>query len=496
MSGDRSNFLSQPVVKNVLVYRNGDPFFEGRRLVVNEKRVSSFESFLKEATGGVQAPFGAVRNIYTPRAGHRVGALDDLQNGEQYVAAGREKFKKIDFDFTFVSFTFPQIKPVAHSRIVVSARFLRPIQEPCAIFVIANGDILNPAVRLLIPRRIISQWELVLEMITEKMSLRILGAVRSLCTLDGNFVRDGKQLENGQFYVAVGREKFKKLPYGDLIFTKPAPIRRYNGSKTASLPPIFRFRKHKESVEDRQSKSTGGSSDTGDPLASPQPPKMKGKKAQFSAANDAVYHGKPVKRQAETVDEEDDVEETLKDEELVEDNKWESEVHGGQEADGSTEEDTVASWSDHEEDLINDNKEEPPQETPEEPPQETPEEPYQEMPELEEEESRKLSILLLFLIYTGEHQQHQEVLSDSALVLESSLSPGERQLLISAKILSTYLSQCQLSLPPNSAALSQRESPGDISKCYLFTFFVQAPLLFNSLSSGSGSGNGSSSCAL
>ncbi|XP_033856975.3 doublecortin domain-containing protein 2-like isoform X1 [Acipenser ruthenus] len=445
MSGDRSNFLSQPVVKNVLVYRNGDQFFEGRRLVVNEKRVSSFESFLKEATGGVQAPFGAVRNIYTPRAGHRVGALDDLQNGEQYVAAGREKFKKIDYLQIGTKKKKPaqnntlQIKPVAHSRIVVSARFLRPIQEPCAIFVIANGDILNPAVRLLIPRRIISQWELVLEMITEKMSLRILGAVRSLCTLDGNFVRDGKQLENGQFYVAVGREKFKKLPYGDLIFTKPAPIRRYNGSKTASLPPIFRFRKHKESVEDRQSKSTGGSSDTGDPLASPQPPKMKGKKAQFSAANDAVYHGKPVKvkrnkneiisnipsdneegvfkayeekletrgavevqededlqvelpvdqRQAETVDEEDDVEETLKDEELVEDNKWESEVHGGQEADGSTEEDTVASWSDHEEDLINDNKEEPPQETPEEPPQETPEEPYQEMPELEEEESRK-----------------------------------------------------------------------------------------------------------
>ncbi|RXN01735.1 Doublecortin domain-containing protein 2 [Acipenser ruthenus] len=229
MSGDRSNFLSQPVVKNVLVYRNGDPFFEGRRLVVNEKRVSSFESFLKEVTGGVQATFGVVRNIYTPRDGHRVGALDDLQSGEQYVAAGREKFKKIDFDFTVDSFIFPQIKPVAHSRIAVSARFLRPIQEPCAIFVIVNGDILNPAVRLLIPRRILSQWDPILEMITEKMSLRILGAVRSLYTLDGNLVSDRKELENGQFYVAVGREKFKKLPYGDLIFTKPAPTRRYNG---------------------------------------------------------------------------------------------------------------------------------------------------------------------------------------------------------------------------------------------------------------------------
>ncbi|MGH0131736.1 UNVERIFIED_CONTAM: hypothetical protein FKN15_047855 [Acipenser sinensis] len=131
--------------------------------------------------------------------------------------------------------------------------------------------------------------------------------------------------------------------------------------------------------------------------------KMKTCKWSFQLTS--VDPGRTNERQAETVDEEDDVEETLKDEDLVEDNKWESQVHGGQEADGSTEEDTVASWSDHEEDLINDNEEEPPQETPEEPSQETPEdppqetpeepsqvtpeEPYQEMPELEEEESRK-----------------------------------------------------------------------------------------------------------
>ena len=37
------------------------------------------------------------------------------------------------------------------------------------------------------------------------------------------------QLESGQFYVAVGREKFKKLPYSDLIFSKPRGTRRVNG---------------------------------------------------------------------------------------------------------------------------------------------------------------------------------------------------------------------------------------------------------------------------
>lgn len=41
-----------------------------------------------------------------------------------------------------------------------------------------------------------------------------------LYTLDGKLVQNGSDLENGQIYVAVGREKFKKLPYGDLLFSK------------------------------------------------------------------------------------------------------------------------------------------------------------------------------------------------------------------------------------------------------------------------------------
>lgn len=51
----------------------------------------------------------------------------------------------------------------------------------------------------------------------------------SLYTFDGQQVTDGTQLENGQLYVAVGREKFKKLPYSDLLFTKPRGARRING---------------------------------------------------------------------------------------------------------------------------------------------------------------------------------------------------------------------------------------------------------------------------
>ncbi|XP_076186752.1 doublecortin domain-containing protein 2 isoform X1 [Aptenodytes patagonicus] len=281
--GMKGSWLSQPMVKSVLVYRNGDPFFPGRRIVINEKKVSNFEVFLKEVTGRVKAPFGAVRNIYTPRGGHRVRQLEELQSGEQYVAGGREAFKKLNYLDIGETKKKPaevnnEVKPVTHSRITVSARFRKPLQEPYTIFLIANGDLISPVVRLLIPRKTLNHWDHILEMVTGKVTLRS-GAVHRLYTLDGKLVQNGSDLENGQIYVAVGREKFKKLPYGDLLFSK-STIRRPQGSKASVLPPIVGSRKSKGSGNDRQSKSTVGSSDPGENSSSPQPPKGKDKKSQ------------------------------------------------------------------------------------------------------------------------------------------------------------------------------------------------------------------------
>ncbi|NXN99250.1 DCDC2 protein, partial [Rhinopomastus cyanomelas] len=265
--GMKGSWLSQPAVKNVLVYRNGDPFFPGRRIIIHEKKVSNFEVFLKEVTGQVKAPFGAVRNIYTPRGGHRVRQLEELQSGEHYVAGGREAFKKLNYLDIGETKRKPaeasnEVKPVTHSRITVSARFRRPLQEPYTIFLIANGDLLSPVVRLLIPRKTLNHWDHVLEMVTGKVTLRS-GAVHRLYTLDGKLVQSGSDLENGQIYVAGGREKFKKLPYGDLLFSKSA-VRRPQGPKASVLPPIAGSRKSKGSGDGRQSKSTVGSSDRGE----------------------------------------------------------------------------------------------------------------------------------------------------------------------------------------------------------------------------------------
>ncbi|XP_032895822.1 doublecortin domain-containing protein 2 [Amblyraja radiata] len=294
MAAAKPSFLSQPAVKSVRVYRNGDPFFAGRKFVINERRMSTFEAFLKEVTNGLEPPFGAVRNIYTPLQGHRVYQLQELDSGKQYVAGGKEKFKKLDYIQIGIKKTKPLpkdglIRPVAHSRIIASARFRKYTQEPCIICVIANGDLLSPAIRLLIPKRVLGQWEQVLAIITEKVNLRT-GAVRRLHTLDGRSVNDGSELENGGYYVAVGRDKFKKLPYNELIFDKSYP-RRTNRSKAASLPPIPGSKKNKENG-DRQIRSSGIESEVY-PLMLSQSPKRKGKKEQVLAKEESVFHAKP-----------------------------------------------------------------------------------------------------------------------------------------------------------------------------------------------------------
>ncbi|KAM6910459.1 uncharacterized protein FYW49_012397 [Xenentodon cancila] len=274
MSSEKPNFLTQPVVKSIFMYRNGDPYYEARRIVINERRVSNFETLLREVTGGIQAPFGAVRNIYTPRGGHKVDCLESLHSGEQYVAAGKEKFKKLDYvqigsRKKRMMQTLPvQAKPLLQNRIRVSARFLKPIKEPCTIFVVANGDVLNPAVRLLIHQRLLGQFDRILELITEKMGLRVLGGVRSLYTCDGHQVVDGNNLECGQLYVAVGRERFKRRPYSELLFTKPRGTRRIKGMNVYSLPPIYRLSK-----QSGNSKSTVQCSEDGNGESKASPPK-------------------------------------------------------------------------------------------------------------------------------------------------------------------------------------------------------------------------------
>ncbi|XP_063078562.1 doublecortin domain-containing protein 2-like [Engraulis encrasicolus] len=232
--------------KTVVFYRNGDAHFPGKRFVVNPRQLTTFDSFLNAVTLGVAAPFGAVRNVFTPREGHRVLSLDTLEHGRNYVAGGSERFKRVDY--INIPTKKPQrratemcVQPVVHSNIIVPARWRRITHEPCTINVFTNGEILVPSIRILLPKCTLLSWERVLAMVTEKVRLRT-GAVHKLCRLDGSSVSSSRQLENNGYYVAVGSERFRRLPYFHWV---PGNSSLQEGNMCDFLPPAPTPRKVK-----------------------------------------------------------------------------------------------------------------------------------------------------------------------------------------------------------------------------------------------------------
>ncbi|XP_076021647.1 doublecortin domain-containing protein 2 [Genypterus blacodes] len=209
-----------PPIKTITVYRNGDAFFTGRKVVVSGRRAANFDGLLTCLTATVEAPFGAVRNLYTAKQGHRVPDLDHLQHGSPYVAAGSERYKKLEY--CEITRKKPenrmkeQILPIIHSRVVAPARWNSVVDESYTIKVLTNGEVLVPPVHIRIPKYTLRSWENVLAMVTERVRLRT-GAVYRLCTLDGHAVRGPTELENNQYYVAVGADKFRALPYDKYV---------------------------------------------------------------------------------------------------------------------------------------------------------------------------------------------------------------------------------------------------------------------------------------
>ncbi|NXL85072.1 DCD2B protein, partial [Alectura lathami] len=215
-----------PPATNVVVYRNGDPFCHGRKFVVNRRQFLTFEAFLNEVTKSIHAPL-AVRNLYTPRHGHRVAELGDLREGCQYVAAGFEKFKRLDY----LNHGRKELRGTGNSRgvqLYVCGRCGNSVSWhaldcfSCSVF--RNGDLLSPPFRLQLSKSTPLHWDTLLALLTAKTDPRS-GAVSKLCRLDGTQVSAGEELLNGGYYVAVGAEEYKKLPYLELLVPRDPACR-------------------------------------------------------------------------------------------------------------------------------------------------------------------------------------------------------------------------------------------------------------------------------
>lgn len=221
-----------PLAKNVVVFRNGDPFFLGRKFVVSQRRFLTFDAFLNEVTSTIQAPV-AIRSIYTPRGGHRVTELSELQNGCRYVAAGFERFKRLDYPNAGMKQLNKHQKkngaqnyPGIPQKVMVTAGWKRQTNLPCVIHVFRNGDLLSPPFRMVLARGALQEWGTVLGRLSEKANLQT-GPVKKLCKLNGDLISQGEELVNGEYYVAVGLEKYKDLPYFELLVPPKIPLRPF-----------------------------------------------------------------------------------------------------------------------------------------------------------------------------------------------------------------------------------------------------------------------------
>ncbi|KAM6959817.1 serine/threonine-protein kinase DCLK2-like [Tautogolabrus adspersus] len=227
---------SEKRAKKVRFYRNGDRYFKGLVYAVSSDRFRSYDALLMELTrslaDNLHLPQG-VRTIYTIDGSKKITSMDELVEGECYVCASNEPYRKVDY----TKISIPSWKPGASggagttssprpstASTGVSASTVVSVKErpesregreskdfikPKLVTVIRSGVKPRKAVRILLNKKTAHSFDQVLADITEAIKLDS-GAVKRLYTLDG------KQLTclqdffgDDDVFMACGPEKFR-----------------------------------------------------------------------------------------------------------------------------------------------------------------------------------------------------------------------------------------------------------------------------------------------
>ncbi|KAI4888232.1 hypothetical protein NFI96_027966 [Prochilodus magdalenae] len=208
---------SEKRARKVRFYRNGDRYFTGLVYAVSADRFRSLDALLAELTraltDSLHLPQG-VRTIYTMDGAKKVTSLDELVEGEGYICASNEPYKKVDYT--------KNVNPNWGSRMAGTgggmgrqgsgggqSRESKDFIKPKLVTVIRSGVKPRKAVRVLLNKKTAHSFEQVLADITDAIKLDS-GAVKKLYTLDG------KQLTSLQdffgdddVFIACGLEKFR-----------------------------------------------------------------------------------------------------------------------------------------------------------------------------------------------------------------------------------------------------------------------------------------------
>ncbi|XP_076830175.1 serine/threonine-protein kinase DCLK2 isoform X2 [Brachyhypopomus gauderio] len=259
------SLTSEKKAKKVRFYRNGDRYFKGLVYAVSHERFRSLDALLVDLTrslwDNVSLPQG-VRCIYTVDGQKKVTSLDDLLEGESYVCASNEPFRKVDY--------MKNVNPnwsvnVKASRSLSSLPTLkndvrereREFIKPKLVTVIRSGVKPRKAVRVLLNKKTAHSFEQVLTDITDAIKLDT-GVVKRLYTLEGRQVTCLQDFfGDDDVFIACGPEKYRYaqddfgLDHSECRVFKSAYVPRSSSSVRATgskSPGVTRRTKSPSSV--------------------------------------------------------------------------------------------------------------------------------------------------------------------------------------------------------------------------------------------------------
>ncbi|XP_053716141.1 serine/threonine-protein kinase DCLK2-like [Synchiropus splendidus] len=292
---------SEKRAKKVRFYRNGDRYFKGLVYAVSSDRFRSYDALLMELTrslaDNLHLPQG-VRTIYTIDGSKKITSMDELVEGECYVCASNEPFRKVDY----TKITVPNWKPGASSGSAAASstrssttstgvstnapagvkerpegregRESKDYIKPKLVTVIRSGVKPRKAVRILLNKKTAHSFDQVLADITEAIKLDS-GAVKRLYTLDG------KQLTclqdffgDDDVFMACGPEKFR-YAQDDFVLT--------HSSKTPAFVNECKAKVSRSSAPQKTPKTPAGLGLS----SSKTPPKIQTKTKSTGSTNEA-----------------------------------------------------------------------------------------------------------------------------------------------------------------------------------------------------------------
>ncbi|KAK6473526.1 neuronal migration protein doublecortin-like isoform X1 [Huso huso] len=207
--------------KKVRFYRNGDRYFKGIVYAVATDRFRTFDGLLADLTRSlsdhINLPQG-VRFIFSIDGTTKIASMDELEEGESYVCASENYFKKVDYTRNVNPNWSVNVKASAAtqkglqslasgkgSEMKESKDFVRPK----LVTVMRSGVKPRKAVRVLLNKKTAHSFEQVLTDITEAIKLES-GVVKRIYTLDGKQVTCLQDFfGDDDVFIACGPEKFR-----------------------------------------------------------------------------------------------------------------------------------------------------------------------------------------------------------------------------------------------------------------------------------------------